>query len=396
MSIGLSKYLTSPFKLTLIDQIELGKVCAPEHSHWLDNLELLLRGFFTFDHYNNHYSLPSISLPVPDSDPTAPLISLATQTRLLNLIFDIFMSTRDLEYYRDQLLKEIIFPTLTRILLLHYYPPFDDSALIVLSMDLIREILKNVLVNDLLALEPHEQPPSSHSAGFDAYDLFRKLLLRVATVGRFYESTEVNDLIRNLFQSSAPSIPPGFSTDPSTVILPTALPTSISPSKPATTITTTTISSSTPQTLRQPSQPTNHHPACLQRREALAHRSILTLIKLFQDSLSVSTAYSNLQCAAIFKDLVLLLRPAQDPHTTLPGDHSPSATSNVFSFNDLDHHLQRKSPPVTLHTPAKLAILKTLVRLRADEEHRVHFVRDLDIDGLAGIIGRVVGSVGVS
>lgn len=393
MAIRLSQHLPSSLKLILIDQIDAERVCAPDHSHWVSNLNSLLNGFFNFDpplpsHATNNTAPQLISDSILSS---TPQISTSTQLRLLRLISDVFLSTRDLDDWRHQLLDEVIFPTLTRILLLHYYPPFDDSALIDVSMNLIQEILKNELINDLLASDDLScSSTPSQPVNCDTYDLFRNLLIRAASVDRFYESKEVNELIKSRFQANAPSIVPSNSADSPTLLSPVALPTSISPSKPATTVTTTALSSSGPQTSNRPTKPTSHHSACLKRREKLAYKAVITFIKLFQDCLAISTSYSNLQCAAIFKHLVHLLRPAQDPHLGLPIDSSPVFNGNPFSFNDLDHHLKRTSSPSTLQSSAKVAILKCLVRLRADEEHRVQFVRDVDIEGLASIIGRVV------
>ncbi|KAH9824290.1 hypothetical protein DFH28DRAFT_1118111 [Melampsora americana] len=393
LAIRLSQHLPSSLKLILIDQIDAERVCAPDHSHWVSNLNSLLNGFFNFDppllsHSTNNTTPQLISDSILSS---TPQISTSTQLRLLRLISDVFLSTRDLDDWRHQLLDEVIFPILTRILLLHYYPPFDDSALIDVCMDLIQEILKNELINDLLASDDLTcSPTPSQHMDCNTYDLFRNLLIRAASVDRFYESKEVNELIKSRFQANPSSIVPSNSADSSTLLSPVALPTSISPSKPATTITTTALSSSSPQTSSHPTKPTSHHSACLKRREKLAYKAVITFVKLFQDCLAISTSYSNLQCAAIFKHLVQLLRPAQDPHLGLPNDSSAVFNGNLFSFNDLDHHLKRTSSPSILQSSAKLAILKCLVRLRADEEHRVQFVRDVDIEGLASIIGRVV------
>lgn len=394
LAIRLSQHLPSSLKLILIDQIDAERVCAPDHSHWVSNLNSLLNGFFNFDpplpsHATNNTTPQLISDSILSS---TPQISTSTQLRLLRLISDVFLSTRDLDDWRHQLLDEVIFPTLTRILLLHYYPPFDDSALIDVSMNLIQEILKNELINDLLASSDDVTCSSTPSQPLncDTYDLFRNLLIRTASVDRFYESKEVNELIKSRFQANPPSIVPSNSADSPALLSPVALPTSISPSKPATTVTTTALSSSGPQTSSRPTKPTSHHSACLKRREKLAYKAVITFVKLFQDCLAISTSYSNLQCAAIFKHLVHLLRPAQDPHLGLPIDASPTFNGNLFSFNDLDHHLKRASSPSILQSASKLAILKCLVRLRADEEHRVQFVRDVNIEGLASIIGRVV------
>ncbi|KAG0142180.1 hypothetical protein CROQUDRAFT_249446 [Cronartium quercuum f. sp. fusiforme G11] len=371
LSIRLSQYLPPKSKLKLLDQIDTERVCEPEDSNWIQNLTLLLNGFFNFNphppsiHQSNSNDNQSKSLLS-----IIPQTSLKTQTRLIKLIYDVFLSIRDLDDWKVQLIDQVIFPTLTKIVLLHYYPPFDDSNLIDLSMEFILDILKNELINELII--NNDKMATSVRAKSDCFDTFRTLLLYVTNVGKFYQSTEVNDFIQSHLShrnDTECSCPPSQSSPspPSALHQVSPFVTALSPSKPTTIpITTQTTSTATP--IKKPI--VKHHQDCLNRRSSLSHKSVKTLIRLFLTCLKISSSFSNLQCSLIFKDLVNLLKP------------------NQIKIEELDHDLQSINSN-TLGTIARLDILKLLVRLRADEVHRVEFSREVEIGGLAGMIGRV-------
>ncbi|KAI9600785.1 hypothetical protein H4Q26_000578 [Puccinia striiformis f. sp. tritici PST-130] len=132
--ITIDKYLSNPLRLSLIDQIESDQVCSPEYPSWLSNLILLLDGFFEFDldrtPPSNNKSTIKSSLGLFTSTPTlsaSPSSSPAdSQVRLLQLIHNVFIEIRDLEEWREELLQEVVIPTLGRFLLL---PAFDNPVL---------------------------------------------------------------------------------------------------------------------------------------------------------------------------------------------------------------------------------------------------------------------------
>lgn len=109
-------------------------------------------------------------------------------------------------------------------------------------------------------------------------------------------------------------------------------------------------------------------------KDGPAHRAVLCLIGMFNDALETASHYAAGKCVDIYRDLLSLL--------------SPHVHANVAqSLGELSHDLKPLTEPVP--TPTRLVILQWSMRLRADQEHRVQFVRDTDVSGLAGIFQRV-------
>ncbi|WAQ80820.1 hypothetical protein PtA15_1A158 [Puccinia triticina] len=416
LSIILSRYLSTPLKLSLIDQIQSDQVCSPENPSWLSNLVLLLDGFFEFDvdrttltNNNNNNNNNNINKStVKSSAPSGSSSPADSQVRLLRLIHEIFMEIRDLEEWREELLQEVVIPTLSRFLLLPDLRSCDNPVLIDLVMDLIREVTHNELVNELLSnqdqtvgeQESHQDPTGNKS--LDTYDRLRKLLMTTAKMGQLIDIEDITQLTqstRSTQQSDLDSIPPAQNEAIPNLSLPST-PFSTPSSLPlkASTTTSTTISNTifSPHRLssnnnEQASQRCD--PVFAKRQHDLSYKAVVTLIRMLTDSLKISTGYSNAKCVSIFVDLIGLLRPANGLINSSSNPHSHQAQSGLphsFSLGDLDHDLQRKADESQIDNRARLAILKCLLRLRADEEHRIQFVRDLEIEGLAQIIGRVI------
>ncbi|KAA1127546.1 Tuberous sclerosis 2-like protein [Puccinia graminis f. sp. tritici] len=389
LCITLSRYLSNPLKLSLIDQIESDQVCSPEYPSWLSNLILLLDGFFEFDLDRTALSNKSAgksSLGSCSSNPSPA----DSQVRLLRLIHNIFMEIRDLEEWREELLQEVVIPTLGRFLLLPDLRSFDNPVLIDLVMDLIREVTHNELVNELLSNQDQVGEQEKHQdltgKSLDTYDRLRKLLMTTAKMGQLIDIDDITRFTNSpsTQQADQDSIPP--------------LQNEVIPA--ASTTTSTTISN----TIFSPHRVTssNHHEQVrisersdavfAKRQHELSYKAVVTLIKLLTDSMKISTGYSNAKCVSIFVDLIGLLRPANGlVNSTNSQSHAAhSGLPHSFSLSDLDHDLQRKADESQIDNRARLAILKCLLRLRADEEHRIQFVRDLEIEGLAQIVGRVI------
>lgn len=110
------------------------------------------------------------------------------------------------------------------------------------------------------------------------------------------------------------------------------------------------------------------------RHERSAHQAVLCMIGMFNDALETASRYAACKCINLFRDLLSLL--------------SPHTHANVSqNLNDLGHDLTPLTDP--LPTPTRLVILQWAMRLRADQEHRVQFIRDSDVSGLATIFQRV-------
>ncbi|KAA1106410.1 hypothetical protein PGT21_050159 [Puccinia graminis f. sp. tritici] len=406
LCITLSRYLSNPLKLSLIDQIESDQVCSPEYPSWLSNLILLLDGFFEFDLDRTALSNKSAgksSLGSCSSNPSPA----DSQVRLLRLIHNIFMEIRDLEEWREELLQEVVIPTLGRFLLLPDLRSFDNPVLIDLVMDLIREVTHNELVNELLSNQDQVGEQEKHQdltgKSLDTYDRLRKLLMTTAKMGQLIDIDDITRFTNSpsTQQADQDSIPPLQNEVIPTVSVPnTPFTTPSSLPLKASTTTSTTISN----TIFSPHRVTssNHHEQVrisersdavfAKRQHELSYKAVVTLIKLLTDSMKISTGYSNAKCVSIFVDLIGLLRPANGlVNSTNSQSHAAhSGLPHSFSLSDLDHDLQRKADESQIDNRARLAILKCLLRLRADEEHRIQFVRDLEIEGLAQIVGRVI------
>lgn len=89
--------------------------------------------------------------------------------------------------------------------------------------------------------------------------------------------------------------------------------------------------------------------------------AVLALISLFHLCLARSTRPSSERGIPIFRDLLALAVPPRD--TTIPDS--------------------------TVSVRARFVILQWLVRLRADANHRIHLIRDVDISGAATVLGRI-------
>ncbi|PLW34236.1 hypothetical protein PCANC_19490 [Puccinia coronata f. sp. avenae] len=407
LSITLCRYLSNPLKLSLIDQIESDQVCSPEYPSWLSNLMLLLDGFFEFDPGRTALSNKSTAKPNISSPSSSPAES---QVRLLRLIYDIFMGIRDLEEWREELLQEVVIPTLSRFLLLPDLRSFDNPILIDIVMDLIREITHNELVNELLSnqdqVEEEEKQPEVSGKSSDTYDRLHKLLITTARMGQLIDIDDINQFIKSSTQQPPQDLvsPPPNEVIPSLSVPSTPFTTPSSLPLKASTTTSTTISNTIFSPHRLSSNSNHNEPVRIsqgpdavyaKRQDELSYKAVVTLIKLLTDSLKISTGYSNAKCVSIFVDLIGLLRPANGPAANPTNSHPSTAHSGLphsFSLGDLDHDLQRRVDESLISNRARLAILKCLLRLRADEEHRIHFVRDLEIEGLAQIVGRVIDS----
>ncbi|KAI7967722.1 hypothetical protein MJO29_000999 [Puccinia striiformis f. sp. tritici] len=419
LSITLCRYLSNPLRLSLIDQIESDQVCSPEYPSWLSNLILLLDGFFEFDldrtPPSNNKSTIKSSLGLFTSTPTlsaSPSSSPAdSQVRLLQLIHNVFIEIRDLEEWREELLQEVVIPTLGRFLLL---PAFDNPVLIDLVMELIREVTHNELVNELLSsadrVDEHENQQDVIGKSLDTYDRLRKLLMTTAKMGQLIDLDDISQPSKpNTNQQSDP-IPPLQSNNnnnnnevlPNVSVPSTPFTTPSSLPLKASITTSTTISNTifSPHRLtssnntEQVRTSQSSDAVFAKRQHELSYKAVVTLIKLLTDSLKISTGYSNAKCVSIFVDLIGLLRPANGHANSTNSHHGHPANSggppHSFSLSDLDHDLQRKADETQIDNRARLAILKCLLRLRADEEHRIQFFRDLEIEGLAQIVGRVI------
>ncbi|KAA1136733.1 Tuberous sclerosis 2-like protein [Puccinia graminis f. sp. tritici] len=330
-----------------------------------------------------------------------------SQVRLLRLIHNIFMEIRDLEEWREELLQEVVIPTLGRFLLLPDLRSFDNPVLIDLVMDLIREVTHNELVNELLSNQDQVGEQEKHQdltgKSLDTYDRLRKLLMTTAKMGQLIDIDDITRFTNSpsTQQADQDSIPPLQNEVIPAVSVPnTPFTTPSSLPLKASTTTSTTISN----TIFSPHRVTssNHHEQVrisersdavfAKRQHELSYKAVVTLIKLLTDSMKISTGYSNAKCVSIFVDLIGLLRPANGlVNSTNSQSHAAhSGLPHSFSLSDLDHDLQRKADESQIDNRARLAILKCLLRLRADEEHRIQFVRDLEIEGLAQIVGRVI------
>jgi hypothetical protein len=368
---------------------------------------LLLDGFFEFDPGRTALSNKSTAKPNISSPSSSPAES---QVRLLRLIYDIFMGIRDLEEWREELLQEVVIPTLSRFLLLPDLRSFDNPILIDIVMDLIREITHNELVNELLSnqdqVEEEEQQPEVSAKSSDTYDRLHKLLITTARMGQLIDIDDINQFIKSSTQQPPQDLvsPPPNEVIPSLSVPSTPFTTPSSLPLKASTTTSTTISNTIFSPHRLSSNSNHNEPLRIsqgpdavyaKRQDELSHKAVVTLIKLLTDSLKISTGYSNAKCVSIFVDLIGLLRPANGPAANSTNSHPSTAHSGLphsFSLGDLDHDLQRRVDESLISNRARLAILKCLLRLRADEEHRIHFVRDLEIEGLAQIVGRVIDS----
>ncbi|KAG8963929.1 Tuberous sclerosis 2-like protein [Tulasnella sp. 419] len=178
------------------------------------------------------------------------------------------------------------------------------------------------------------------------------------------------------------SVPPTRTTS-NAAVNPTAPPPSAQPSS----------------VLATPHQPT--HPELVQQlltRHEISCRSlaaVLTLIRAFRTlafspphSLSTTSkmarAPASLECIHVFRDLLALITP----------DAVQPLSEEEASWNE--RYRPGESPTGVGQAKcsrARLAILQWLMRLRADRDHRLYVVKDIDVEvvNLAKLIGRTAG-----
>ncbi|KAI8454938.1 tuberous sclerosis 2 [Phakopsora pachyrhizi] len=381
LCLRFSKYMSDSLKNDLIFQIDSYDFCSPENVHWVTYLKALSQSLFKFEISTRNY-FPEHNKCSPPRSSNLSLKSKpepeTCQIQLILLLKNIFEGLQDLNEWKDELLDGVILPTFVHILLSSYPTSHNDSTLVDLVLNFIRDILQIELLNDLL----DDQEPRM-------YDQFLRLLMLTATMRTSAEFYLQDTLPTKI--DSAPSHPTELSSTQAALSTTSIAPAAVLLKAP------TTISTSLPtrafSPTRAPSQADHPHkqrnPFHARRRE-LSYKAVVTLVKLFGDSLKVSTTYSNSKCARVFSELLLLIKTPCDLNNS---NLKTLGSVASFSLSDLDHDLTRRkddeSELYQVDSRTKLVVLKLLLRLRADEDHRVQFVRDLEIDGLASIVGRV-------
>jgi hypothetical protein len=114
-------------------------------------------------------------------------------------------------------------------------------------------------------------------------------------------------------------------------------------------------------------------------KDRTAIAAVSALIGIFHLCLVASTRYASLTCNAIYQDVLSFVSPA-----SVDGGGGDDLSDSGAGATDTGY-----LEAATLPRPARMMALAWLVRFRADHEHRVRIVRDVDIEGMASMLHRV-------
>jgi hypothetical protein len=273
------------------------------------------------------------SIPIPRSSISrtasrrAPVSSL-TRRRAFQLLSSVYSHVRALSVLQERSVEVIFLPLL------------ETSLEVETDVDLIADMILLILEvsKDALSVEVESEDEQGPVSG--VFDRMRSVLLKLA------KGTTKPPSERQL-ASSPPSLTkrlgPGLGS------------LSRYSNSPAGTLRSTPSISNT--TSRSPEQ---------DETTTVPLLAVLGLISLFHLCLARSTRSSSERGIPIFRDLLAISVPPILPQS--PGKPSPIGMISVR---------------------ARFVILQWLVRLRADANHRIHFIADVDISVAAKILGRV-------
>ena len=278
------------------------------------------------------YSTPPRTTTPLSSRASKRVASTATRKRALQLLSGVHSHVRHLESLSERLVGTMFLPLLETT-----FESETDVEVAEGLMILIIEVARDAIAEDAVV----EDGP------LGTFDRLRLLLVRLAKGnGRLFDRR---------YSSSVPTTP---KTRPVGLASLSRYHKDSSP---------TTVRSS--PSISAPFANSRIEPAMGAESSSVPYVAVLTLISLFHLCLARSTRASSEKAIPIFRDLLTLLSP--NSHSTADSLPHPGKVD------------------VDISVRARLVILQWLVRLRSDANHRIHWIKNVEIKNSAEILGRV-------
>lgn len=397
--IKLAAHLSEEQALEVLEYYEKEGFCLPSTADWVRNLDRVLQAFYVPSKSSNRF----------DSLPERP--STAVRRKANEILYShVYRSVRDFGSYRQEVVDQVILPTLECTLPYEEDPEIEDTAWQILTSAAVQEIIEKD-EHRRAARTATQNPSAGAHLEPDVHGTFeriRHLALRLATTEspcvQPEDAAASVDMARSSVSSPVPSTcdptvtsPAEFQTHERHVssklksLAEAISPTSKSKELPISSIAgqmghivSTVQPDDSPGVTRSatgtPLPPTEGHPnnalkSCHTRCRSI--RAIRWFIATFtrlafappQSLLASGVRLSRLpasgRCLTLFSDLLTLLAPSGG---LASGGRDHSSTEAETS----EHTFHASCPQ------ARLLVLQWLMRLRANKQHRIWVKPALD------------------
>ncbi|KAH8922076.1 hypothetical protein BT69DRAFT_269711 [Atractiella rhizophila] len=319
----LAPHLSEMTIIPFLDQCQRDLLFYPAEEDWLQKLHEALTAFYVEPYASASHSV----LFKKSKSSTIQKIPTSVRRKMLAILKQLHMDITEMETYRDLLTMRVIIPLLEQTLPVETEAEVAEDALM-------------LLVSLAQAWFKLEMPIHSSSGNRDFFERLKSLFLELTKAPEIAQRREL-----------PPSIAKGQRRGMGLSML-------RNPKEAS------TANLKAPYTLTSPLRLSDQSTGDGADIPVLAMGA---LVSLFHIALDQSSRPSLVRCVHIFRDLIELLFPAQ----STDADSLPDGKDGQIT----------KQHPVPVR--ARLVILQWLMRLRAGPDHRIYFVQEVDVFGLA-------------